>query len=102
MCVGLYGIILVRTFLAILAGVVSTRPDTSYAQDPQERVKNEIEISRTSRVGELLKLIIAVRRVELNGIKIFNSEEYLIFSLASYTTNGNKRKSIVFQCRFSV
>ena len=33
-----------------------------------------------------------VRRLELNGIKIFNSQEYLIFPLASYTPNGNRRE----------
>ena len=35
-----------------------------------------------------------IRRLELNGIKIFNSREYLIFSLASYTPNGSRSKDM--------
>ena len=33
-----------------------------------------------------------VRRLQLNEIKIFNYQEYLIFPRASYTPNGNRRK----------
>ena len=35
---------------------------------------------------------IPVRRLDLNGIKIFNSHEYLIFPLASYAPSGNRTK----------